>query len=111
MIAAGIYLYPPLAEGGKSLLVCTNRCSTSSKGDALALFAISPSGEVRPADTPFYWGVGRHIRGLGGDGRFVVAAGRDEGGVVVLERKGDGTALEEVVKADIDGVVVPLWMA
>lgn len=110
MIGAGIYLYPPITSGGDSLLICTNRESTSGKGDALALFSISSDGAVRPAETPFYWGVGRHVRGLGGNGRFVVAAGRDEGGVVVLERTGDGTLLTEVARIDIPGVVVPLWM-
>lgn len=113
MIGSELLLLPPLHTGAPSVLLCTNRLSTHPSGDALAVFTVSPDGrDVRPADEAFYWGVGSHIRALGAskDGRWVTAAGRDGGGVVVLERKGDGTRLEEVARLDLGMVVVPLWL-
>lgn len=113
MIASEILLLPPLTSEGDSLLILTNRESTDSKGDALALFTVSSDGStIKPASEPFYHGVGRYIRGMGADpsGRWIVAAGRDEGGVVILERIGDGTKLQEVVRVDIPNVIAPLWL-
>lgn len=79
----------------------------------MALFAVSPDGaSVRPTEEMHHYGIGRHIRALGTDrsGRWVVAAGRDEGGVVMLERVGDGLKLKEVARVEIPHVVVPLWL-
>jgi 6-phosphogluconolactonase (cycloisomerase 2 family) len=114
MTAAEIILLPPLTPSAPYLLILTNRFSTSSRGDAIALFEVSASGEtVKPARSPHYWGIGKHIRALEGDqtGKYICTAGRDEGGVVILERTGDGTELEEVCRLDVPNVVVPVWLS
>jgi 6-phosphogluconolactonase (cycloisomerase 2 family) len=111
MLGAEILLLPPTIPSGDSLLILSNRFSAAAQGDALALFTVSPDGGVvQPAKVPHIWGIGRHIRALDSDpsGRYVVAAGRDEGGVVVLGRTEDG--LVEMARADIPNVVVPLWI-
>lgn len=113
MDAAEIILLPPINVGAPSLLLCTNRYSKHEQGDAIALFAIQSDGSVERAPKPFYRGVGKHIRALAGNqsGRYIAAAGRDEGGVVILERTGqNGLELSEVARLDLPLVVAPLWM-
>ena len=114
MTAAEIVLLPPLTPSAPSLLILTNRFSTSSRGDALALFEVDDSGEsIQPAKSPHYWGIGKHIRALEGDasGEYICTAGRDQGGVVILKRVGDGTELQEVCRLDVPNVVVPVWFS
>jgi 6-phosphogluconolactonase (cycloisomerase 2 family) len=114
MTGAEIILLPSLSPSGPQLLILTNRYSTSSRGDALALFEVSNDGEtVRPARSPHYWGVGKHIRALEADprGKYICTAGRDAGGVVILERVGDGTELKEVCRLEVPNVVVPIWVS
>jgi 6-phosphogluconolactonase (cycloisomerase 2 family) len=112
MTAAEIILLPPLAsfDTSSSLLICSNRFSTHSKGDALALFKVDDKGKVESIGH-FYPG-GKHLRGLVGDrvGKRVVVVCRDGGGVVVFERVGDGLELKEVARCEVEMGVVPLWM-
>jgi hypothetical protein len=57
--------------------------------------------------------VGKHGRALDGDesGRFIATAARDGGGVVILERVGDGTEVVEVARLpEVENVVDALWM-
>lgn len=114
MLGAGIILLPPFSPSQDSLLIVSNRFSTHSSGDALTLYKVSPEGgTVEPLSSPYLWGFGRHLRALEVDpsGRYVCVAGRDEGGVTILERVGeDGMELKEVARLDIPNVVVPLWV-
>jgi 6-phosphogluconolactonase (cycloisomerase 2 family) len=112
MTASEIILLPPLTPNSPSLLIASNRFSTSSKGDALALFKVDENGVVERTDEGWFWPGGSHLRGLAGDrsGRWVVVAGRDGGGVILLERVGDGLELAEVARIQISDVVAPLWI-
>lgn len=55
-------------------------------------------------------GVGRHLRGMLPDktGRWVAIAGRDGGGLTILERS--GMRLDKVAHLEVEQVVVPLWI-
>lgn len=113
MTAAEILLLPPLQPGAPSLLLCTNRYTTRKEGDAIALFAVDADGTVQRTETGWYRGVGKHVRALDGDKtvRFIATAARDGGGVVVLERVGDGTEVVEVARLpEVENVVDALWM-
>ena len=115
MCATEIVLCPPVREGGPSLLICENRYSVHPKGDALALFEVSPDGaEVQRAPEPWVHGAGTHLRGLACDpsGRFVCVLARDSGGMTMYERTGDdGLLLREVARlAKIEKTVVPIWI-
>jgi 6-phosphogluconolactonase (cycloisomerase 2 family) len=113
MTAAEILLLPPLDPRAPSLLLCTNRYTTREEGDAIALFAVGADGTVQRTETGWYRGVGKHVRALDGDktGRFIATAARDGGGVVILERVGDGTEVVEVARlSDVENVVDALWM-
>ena len=114
MIAAEIALLPPTSPENPSLLILTNRNSTTKEGDALALFTVSADGsQVQRAPKPHYHGIGRHIRTLAEDetAEYILTAGRDEGGVVMLQRTGDqGLDLQEVARINLPKVVVAVWM-
>lgn len=113
MAGAEIILAPPLTPNGPSLLICGNRFSKSDKGDALALFAVSPDGAVTRAPNPFVHGAGRHLRGISTspDGRYVLVLARDEGGMTMYKRTGEGLGLEQVAKLpQVKLAVVPVWI-
>lgn len=113
MLASEIILLPALSEGGKHLLICTNRDSPNSEMDALALFSVGDEGKVERTEQGWITGVGRHLRGMLPDreGRFVAVAGRDGGGVKIFERDQDtGLSLKQVAELEVEQVVVPLWI-
>ena len=113
MTAGEIILLRPARSNCPSLLLATNRDSKQDKGDAIALFAVHGDGTLERGPQPWFYGVGKHIRALESDptGRWVIAAGRDQGGVVMMERKGtEGLELEIIARLQIPNVVVPVWM-
>ena len=113
MLASEIILLPS-HNGGKHLLVCTNRDTPNNEGDALALFSVGDDGSVERTEQGWVEGVGRHLRGMLPDksGQWVAVAGRDEGGVTIFERdvSGTGLRLDKVAHLEVDQVVVPLWI-
>ena len=111
MKAAAIVLLAPV-EGGKALLVATNRDSPRGQGDAIALFAVDQDGGVERAPTPWIEGIGQGLRGMAADktGKWVCVAGEESGGVVIYERVGD-LELKEVARLkDVEKVIAPTWV-
>jgi 6-phosphogluconolactonase (cycloisomerase 2 family) len=109
MTAAEIILLPPI-DNSPALILCTNRYSTDPRGDTIAVFEVLQDGRVNPAPIPHIYGIGKQVRALSSDpsGRYIITAGRDEGGVVVLKR--NKSEFEEVARLDLPKVVVPLWI-
>lgn len=113
MLASEIILLPSLSPGGKHLLICTNRDSPNTEGDAIALFSVDEDGSVERTKQGWITGLGKHLRGMLPDkeGRFVAVAGRDGGGLKVFERDQEtGLTLVQVAEMDVGQVVVPLWI-
>ena len=113
MLAAEIILLPTF--GGPLLLLCSNRKSPLPEGDTVALFAVDPEDGSKVERTRQGWlkGFGKHIRGANADqtGKYVAIAGRDSGGLTILEWNGEGgMRLEEVARLGVDGVLAPVWM-
>jgi len=87
------------------LLLCSNRDSPSPEGDTIAAFSVDPSDGAKVERTEQGWvrGCGAHLRAMAEDdsGRFVAVAGRNGGGLSVLERVGkDGVRLQEVARLE-----------
>jgi 6-phosphogluconolactonase (cycloisomerase 2 family) len=113
MLASEIILLPSLESSGKHLLICTNRDSPNSEGDAIATFSVDDDGTVERTEQGWITGVGRHLRGMAADkeGKYVAVAGRDGGGLVIFERDAkEGLRLKEVASIEVDKVVCPLWI-
>ena len=113
MLASEIRLLPSLAPSGKHLLICTNRDSPNPESDAIALFSVDDNGTVERTSQGWITGIGKHLRGMAVDreGRFVVVAGRDGGGLTIFERDFEtGLTLQQVAKIDVEQAVAPLWM-
>ena len=116
MSGAEIVLLPSLHPGGPLLLMASNRDSPSSEGDTVALFSVDPEdgGEVKKTGQGWARGLGKHLRGMEGsaDGRYVVVAGRNGGGISVLERVGeDGLEVKKVAGLEgLERVVAPIWV-
>jgi len=113
MLASEIRLLPSLTPSGKHLLICTNRDSPNPEGDAIALFSVDDVGTVERTSQGWITGIGKHLRGMAVDreGRFVVVAGRDGGGLTIFERDFEtGLTLQQVAKIDVEQAVAPLWM-
>ena len=113
MLASEIRLLPSLTPSGKHLLICTNRDSPNSEGDAIALFSVDDDGTVERTSQGWITGIGKHLRGMAADkeGRFVAVAGRDGGGLTIFERDSEtGLTLQQVAKIDVEQVVAPLWI-
>lgn len=113
MLASEIILLPSLRSSGKHLLICTNRDSPNPEGDAIATFSVDDNGNVERTEQGWITGVGKHLRGMAADeeGKYVAVAGRDGGGLVILERDAkEGLTLKEVASIEVDKVVCPLWI-
>lgn len=114
MLASEIIFLPSPTTDGKGLILCTNRDSPNSQGDAITLFSVHGDGSVERTEQGCVEGSGRHLRGMLADktGRWVAVAGRDGGGLTILERdlEGTGLRLEKVAHLEVELVVVPLWV-
>lgn len=111
MKAAAMVLLPQV-NGGKALLVATNRDSPRGQGDAIALFAIDQNGGVERAPTPWIEGIGQGLRGMAADksGKWIAVAGEQSGGLTIYERVGD-VELKEVARLeDVEKVIAPTWV-
>jgi 6-phosphogluconolactonase (cycloisomerase 2 family) len=102
---AEIILLPSLSPSAPLLLLCSNRDSPSPEGDTIAAFSVDPSDGAKVERTEQGWvrGCGAHLRAMAEDdsGRFVAVAGRNGGGLSVLERVGkDGVRLQEVARLE-----------
>jgi len=112
MLASEIILLPSI-NGGKHLLICTNRDSPNPEGDAIALFSVDDHGKVERTEQGWITGVGKHLRGMSTDkeGRYIAVAGRDGGGLTIFERDTEkGLTLKEVAQLDVEHVVCPVWI-
>ncbi len=119
LIASEIALLHAPTAGGPALLLTTNRAAPadlSPQGDSIAVYwLVQPEAESPKLSEPdFLYTGSRHVRGMAvsTDQRFVITMGRDEGGLTVLERAGDGQLRVVVANAlagQVDKPVGAIW--
>jgi len=112
MLAAEILIPTPNSSFPTPYLYVSNRNDPSPQGDIIAIFAIEEPGSLELI-TEVRTGL-RHVRGMvfgGPDDKYLVAGGKDGGGVKVFERVDGGKALKEI--ASNSSIVEPttfLWL-
>jgi 6-phosphogluconolactonase (cycloisomerase 2 family) len=86
-------------------IIASNRDSPSEKGDAMAIFTVKEDGMVDNVE--YVWPNAKTLRGMSAspDGKWICVAGRNGGGVVMLDRD-----FKEVARLNVPMVTCPVWM-